>query len=158
LFIHKKPTILFKVDISKAFDSIAWSFLLELLGHLGFGGAHLNWITELLGKHQSHAKRCTRTHNCHVRGLRQGDLLSPMLFILVMDVLNALFRKAEEWSLLQQLGVPGITHRVSLYANNVIVFLSPAAAGLELASIIFMVFQGASGLTCNKMTNSTHPV
>jgi hypothetical protein len=47
---------MFKANISKAFDSIVWSFLLELLGHLGFSVAQLNWITELLGKHQSRAK------------------------------------------------------------------------------------------------------
>jgi hypothetical protein len=32
LFLRKKPSILFKVDISKAFDLVAWSFLMELLG------------------------------------------------------------------------------------------------------------------------------
>jgi hypothetical protein len=48
LFVWKKQTILFKADISKAFDSMACSFLLELFGHLDFSKVWINWIATLL--------------------------------------------------------------------------------------------------------------
>jgi hypothetical protein len=66
-----------------------------------------------------------------------------------MNVLDAMFRKAEEWSLLGQLGVWGITHHVSLYVDDVMLFLSPVATELQTTYNIFRVFQGAFGLMCN---------
>jgi hypothetical protein len=50
-----------------------------------------------------------------------------MLFILLMNILDAMFPKAKEWQLLGQLGVWGITHRASLYTDDLILFLSPVA-------------------------------
>jgi hypothetical protein len=72
-----------------------------------------------------------------------------MLFILVMEVVNALFCKANDWSLFHQLGASQNTHWVSLYADDLIVFLIPAAPDLELAMSILKIFEGASGLACN---------
>jgi len=59
----------------------------------------------------------------HRRGLRQGDPLSPMLFILVMDVFNSIVKKANDEGLLQPLAARNIHHRVSLYADDVVLFL-----------------------------------
>jgi hypothetical protein len=48
--LHKShvPSVLLKIDIAKAFDSVAWTFLLELLQHMGFGRRWTDWISAIL--------------------------------------------------------------------------------------------------------------
>jgi hypothetical protein len=48
LHAKKKPSLLLKIDITRAFDSVAWPFLLELLQHMGFSNAVRDWISALL--------------------------------------------------------------------------------------------------------------
>jgi hypothetical protein len=86
---------------------------------------------------------------CHGRVLHQGDPLSPMLFFLVMEVLHALVRKADDWSMLKNLSVRAIPFHMSLYEDDVILFLSPAAQDLQTARGIFTIFEGPSRLGCN---------
>jgi hypothetical protein len=57
--------------------------------------------------------------------LGRGDPLSPMLFIIVMDVLNSLILKAHDLGLLQPLLRHGRGQRISLYADDVVLFLKP---------------------------------
>ena len=94
---RKIASLFLKLDISKAFDSVAWAFLLEILEHLGFGDNWRNLISNLLKSASTQVLLNGEPGEIisHQRGLRQGDLLSPMLFILVMDVLNSLFIQAE---------------------------------------------------------------
>ena len=49
--LHKKKvaSLFFKLDVSKAFDSVAWSFLLEVFRHLGFGTSWCNLVSNFLG-------------------------------------------------------------------------------------------------------------
>jgi hypothetical protein len=86
---------------------------------------------------------------CHARGLRQGDPLSPMIFLLAMEVLNGLFRKADAWLLSKPPGVQGIHHRASLYVDNLVVFVTPEQQDIVLLCGILSVFEEASGLACN---------
>lgn len=58
----------------------------------------------------------------HRRGLRQGDPLSPMLFIIVMNVLNSMIEYATREHMLKPLAIQQAWHRVSFYADDAVVF------------------------------------
>jgi hypothetical protein len=85
----------------------------------------------------------------HRRGLRQGDPLSPMLFILAMDVLGFLITKAESEGMLQPLSTRVLQHRVSFYADDVVLFLRPTAEDISITMSILQMFGEASGLRNN---------
>jgi hypothetical protein len=61
----------------------------------------------------------------HTKGLSQGDPLSPMLFLFIMEVLHALIQKADTWSLLNPIGVCAIPFRTSMYVDDLVLYLSP---------------------------------
>jgi hypothetical protein len=151
LHVKKKPAVLLKVDLAKAFDSVAWSFLMEIFEHLGFSAAWCEWVANMLRSSSTQVLMNGQVGRriCHGRGLRRGYPLSPLLFILVMEVLGSLFCKANEFGLLHGLGVQRIPFRTSLYADDMIVFLAPVARDLETTKLIFQMFQGASRLACN---------
>ena len=114
-FLHsqKQPRILLKLDITKAFDSVSWPFLMEVLGKLGFGSRWRDLLCGLLiSSTQVLLNGIPGGFIQHKRGLRQWDPLSPMLFILVMDVLNWMLTKASEAGLLQPLSRWPIQHRL----------------------------------------------
>jgi hypothetical protein len=86
---------------------------------------------------------------CHARGFHQGDPLSLMLFVLVMEVINSLFRKADYWSLMQKPPSRHIPFRVSMYTDVMVLFLASIQGDLQLAKANFELFEKASGLGCN---------
>jgi hypothetical protein len=140
--------LLLKVVISRAFNSVAWTILLELIQHIGFLTIWIDWMASLLVAANT---RVMVNGNLspkmwHARGLQQRDLLSLMLFLVVMEALNALIRKADDWSLFQQLQLNAIPHRASLYADDLIMFISPSPANMHRTKEIFSLFEGAS---CN---------
>ena len=125
--------MLIKVDIAKAFDSVAWPFLIEVLQHIGFSRRWTNWISILLSTASTRVlvNRRPRRRIVHARGLRQGDPISSMLFVLVMEVLNSLIKEADRLAALSPLLGQVVVHRASLYADDLVVLLSPRTDDLQ---------------------------
>jgi hypothetical protein len=151
LHVKKKPSLLLKIDITRAFDSVAWPFLLELLQHMGFSNAVKDWISALLS---SASTRILLNGNssdriCHARGLCQGDPLSLMLFLLVMEVLNIIILKADTWSLFRPLDLNTSDHRASFYVDDLVWFVTLEQLDLRMATTILSIFEKSSGLDCN---------
>ena len=87
-----------KLDIEKAYDSINWKFLMKVLQKMGFRTKWVGWMWSCV----SFAKFSVLVNGVptgffpSTKGLRQGDPLSPYLFVMGMKVLDVLIRRAVE--------------------------------------------------------------
>jgi hypothetical protein len=63
-----------------------------------------------------------------------------MLFLLVMEVLDALIHKAAKWSLFTPLGVGRIKHLASFYADDLVWFITPESRDLSMVRSILSIF------------------
>ena len=149
---HKKsvsPRCVMKIDISKAFDSVQWSFVLQLLEAVGVPARFIHWIKlcistpsfsvqvngELAGYFQS------------TRGLRQGCSLSPYLFALCMNVLSLKIDKAvkeKKFKFHPRCKSLSLTHLC--FADDLMVFIEGTKASIEGALSVFEDFAKWSGL------------
>ncbi|XP_071727256.1 uncharacterized protein [Rutidosis leptorrhynchoides] len=91
-----QKALFFKVDFEKAYDSVNWDYLFCMLTTLGFGSKWVSWIKGCLVSARTSVLvngNPTREFSIN-RGLRQGDPLSPFLFIIVMEGLHIAFQQA----------------------------------------------------------------
>lgn len=100
---RKIPRLFFKVDFSKAYDSVNWKFLEDMMQGFNFCDKWRRWI-----------KACVETASAAVlvndspcgefklkKGLRQDDPISPFLYLIVAEGLGMLTNKAVELGLLK---------------------------------------------------------
>jgi hypothetical protein len=149
-----------KLDIQKAFDTVNWRYLFEVLQALGFGPRWREWVSILFRTASSRAllNGVPGTKFHHARGVRQGDPLSPMLFILAMDTLQRLLDLATGHNVLTQLPLAAAKWRTSMYADNAAIFINPKKEDIDTIKIILDAFGKASGLKINMDKSSIHPI
>ena len=85
-----------KLDISKAYDQVEWVFLKNILLRLGFQQSWVDLIMECVTS-VSYSILVNGELEGMIylsRGIRQGDPLSPYLFLFWVEGLNAILRKA----------------------------------------------------------------
>jgi hypothetical protein len=88
--------IFLKLDYEKAYDSLSWQFLEEMLTSRGFGQRWISWVLSLV-RGGSISIRVNDENNHYFKAgkcLRQGDPLSPLMFNLVVDVFTRMLTKA----------------------------------------------------------------
>ena len=116
----------FKLDLSKAYDRVDWSFLEQALVKLGFNEIWVRWIMACV----SSVRYSVRFNGIlsdsfqPTRGLRQGDPLSPYLFLFVADALSTVLQKEINRGEVEELRIsrnaPGISHL--LFADDALLF------------------------------------
>ncbi|KAM0877047.1 hypothetical protein ACQ4PT_035764 [Festuca glaucescens] len=156
----KTPAIMLKLDIEKAFDTVSWEFLLEILAARGFSQRFHDMIAALLSTATTrilvNGSLTDMIHHC--RGLRQGDPLSPLLFDIVMDSLEKLIATTDRHGSLQQIGRRPIPHRLSMYADDVVLFISPLANDIAMIKKLLQTFGAATGLCVNFAKSTVTPI
>nr|GEW09768.1 RNA-directed DNA polymerase, eukaryota [Tanacetum cinerariifolium] len=91
----KKQSMVFKVDFKKAYNSVRWDFIDDILRRCGFGEKWCKWIQSCLYSSRGSVlvnESPTKEFQFH-KGLKQGDPLSLFLFILVMESLHVSFQR-----------------------------------------------------------------
>lgn len=93
---HLSPRCAIKIDRRKAFDSIDWSFLFDMLVTLNFPAQFIRWIDGCITtpKFSISINGGLMGYFEGQKGLRQGDPLSPCLFVIVMEVLSQMLNVA----------------------------------------------------------------
>lgn len=142
-----------KIDISKAYDRVDWGFLQAVLQRMGFHKTWIQWIM-LCVTTVSYSVSVNGTLVGPItpgRGLRQGDPISPYLFILCAEVLSRLIAKAEEEGRVHGCqvcnGAPSVTHL--FFADDSFLFFRATLEECQVIGSILKCYEEASGQSVN---------
>ncbi|KAG7537667.1 Ribonuclease H domain [Arabidopsis suecica] len=142
-----------KTDMSKAYDRIEWPFLEAVLKRLGFNEKWTSWIMACVCSvsYSFLVKGTPKGQVIPSRGLRQGDPLSPYLFILCTEVLSGLCHRAQRHGVLPGIkvakGSPPINHL--LFADDTMFFCRSNPKSCHKLMEIITRYGEASGQLIN---------
>lgn len=141
--------ITIKTDISKAFDRVEWSFLERALGILGFAPEWISLIMKCISSVNYQVLINGQAYGSIIPtcGIRQGDPLSPYLFIICTEMLVRLLKKAEDNKKISGLKVarraPPITH--IFFADDIMFYCKEKDEEIDYLVGILKKYSLASG-------------
>jgi len=145
--------IALKVDISKAFDTLDWNFLVLVLSNFGFATTFIDWILAILNSARLSILvngKAVGFFACS-RGVRQGDPLSPLLFCLAEEVLSKALSGSVVRGRLTHMsycrGTTFLTH--VLYADDIMIFCTGLQSNIRELISIFNKYSTISGQIVN---------
>ncbi|GJR21987.1 RNA-directed DNA polymerase, eukaryota [Tanacetum coccineum] len=148
----KKQAMIFKVDFEKAYDSVRWDYLDEVLKKFGFEERWCSWIQGCLKS----SKGSVIVNGSPIKefqfykGLKQGDPLSPILFILVMESLHILFKRVVDAGMFKGISLGSSLHLSHLFYADDAVFVGQwINSNIDNIVHVLQCFHQASGLRIN---------
>ena len=145
--------VICKLDIEKAYDHVNWEALLNLLHRMGFGVKWCKWIHSCISTVQFSVliNGSPAYFFGSSRGLRQGDPLSPMLFLIMMEVFSRMLRRVEGADLIRGFKVEGrrgggecVTHL--LFVDDTILFCDADVEQILHIRLLLLSFQAVTSL------------
>ncbi|KAL0356381.1 UNVERIFIED_CONTAM: LINE-1 retrotransposable element O protein [Sesamum radiatum] len=154
----KKGYVALKLDMSKAYDRVEWPFLRRILLRLGFESGFVRLIM-LLVTSVSYSLTLNGTYFGYFKpkqGIRQGDPLSPYLFIFCAEAFSSLIQAAERRRKLQGVRInpsaPSISHL--LFADDTLLFCQAMESQIEEIWDILVLYARASSQEINFLKSS----
>ncbi|KAK1692257.1 hypothetical protein QYE76_008954 [Lolium multiflorum] len=153
--LHRKKMdgVIFKIDFEKAYDKVKWPFLQQVMRMKGFDPKWCHLIKQFVmgGSVGIKVNDDIGHYFQTMKGLRQGDPLSPMLFNIIADMLAILIARAKEdgqiGGLIPHLVDGGIS--ILQYADDTILFLEHDFEKALNMKLILRFFEELSGLKIN---------
>ena len=154
---RSSPRCLLKVDFKKAFDSVQWEFLANLLRHLGFPAHFVLLVMECVSTASFSIAANGDIHGFFLRksGVRQGDPLSPYLFICCMEYFSRMLKLAsqqEGFRFYPRCAVQGISHLV--FADDVLLLSRGDFTSVHCLPQQLTLFGQTFGLDINPQKSS----
>ena len=152
------PRCTLKLDIHKAFDSISWDFIVDVLRKMCFPEKFINWIRVCITSSMFSVKINGALEGFFAsnRGLRQGDPLSPYLFVIGMEILTAYLKKNLSNDALFSYHWRTDKLRLShlIFADDLLLFCHGDSHSISTIMHSIDQFSKASGLTPNQQKSN----
>ena len=142
------PGLLLLVDFHKAFDSISWEFIEKVLEFLNFGTDFRKYVKLFYTDIQS----CVCVNGKYseyfdiLRGVRQGDPLSPYLFLICAEILAQMLRENQQ---IKGLKIGDMEAFLSQFADDTAVFMDGTEESFNQCIRNLSYFAEMSGLSIN---------